>query len=175
VKDQQLVKDFLKNRSEVAFSQLYREQTPALYKIALRLTRNAYTAEELIQEMWVVAASKLQYFRWEAKLKTWLTAILINLYKAEHRKSVRHESVELNDDLVATPVKENTIEVDDLEKAIANLPAGYREVIILHDVEGYKHKEIAKMLGVTEGTSKSQLFYARRMLRGFLNEYANKN
>lgn len=170
MEDQKLVHKFLKSRSEAAFSDLYRAKSPHLYKMALRLTQDQYQAEELLQEMWIIAIRKLPTFAWRSELKTWLCAILLNLFRAEVRKKgeVLFSLAEITDPVVE-PDKSygNTT---DLEQAIARLPPGYRQIIVLHDIEGYKHKEIAELLEITEGTSKSQLFHARKALREYLSE-----
>ncbi|MEL7001303.1 MAG: RNA polymerase sigma factor [Bacteroidota bacterium] len=174
--DKQLVSKFLKTRSEKAFSNLYRAKTPRLYQMALRLTaNNQYKAEELVQEMWCIAVRKLESFEWRSELKTWLTGILINLSR-EDRKRKEKEHL-LREELLEADLEQPSpanITTLDLEKALIALPAGYRQVIILHDIEGYKHKEIAEMMDISEGTSKSQLFHARKTLRNYLKE-GNEN
>ena len=137
--------------------------------MALRLSgNNNDTAEELIQETWVRAIHKLSSFQWKSSLLTWLTGILINLNRERFRSQIRER---LTEDLThEIEAYNDEIDVMDLEAAIASLPQGCREILILHDVEGYKHREIAELLGIEEGTSKSQLFYARRAIRKYLNK-----
>jgi len=170
--DKQLVRQFLKSRSEKAFSTLYRAKTPRLYQIALRLcAQDQHKAEELIQEMWMTAIRNLEGFQWRSELKTWLTGILINLHRDKRKKEER----EMN---ARQTISEEMIEYTgssffttyDLEKAISLLAPGFRQIIILHAIEGYKHKEIAALLDINEGTSKSQLFHAKKALRLLLNE-----
>ena len=171
VGDKKLVQDFLDTRSEDAFLRLYRGKTPHLYQMALRLTQDEYQSEELIQEMWLVAIKRLSDFQWKSELKTWLTGILINLYRSmrrEEEKEITTGAMQLSEELSITEIRNES--VADLEKAIAQLPGGYRQTIILHDIEGYKHREIAEILDVSIGTSKSQLFYARKALREYLTE-----
>jgi RNA polymerase sigma-70 factor (ECF subfamily) len=135
---------------------------------AMRLSANdVNVAEDLIQEMWIRAIQRIETFRWNSSLLTWLTGILVNLNRERFREKV-HEK--LSEEFSATLThKDSGVEVIDLENAIASLPVGYREILILHDVEGYKHREIAEMLNIDEGTSKSQLFNARRAMRKYLN------
>lgn len=163
--DQELVRDFLDSQSEAAFRRLYREKTPHLYQMALRLTAfNEFEADELVQKMWITAIKKLSGFTWKSTLKTWLTGILINLNRDELKKEASKKKV--TDSLsVQARVSSTSISGYDLEKALSNIPLGYRKVIILHDIEGYQHKEIAALLNINEGTSKSQLFQARKALR----------
>lgn len=174
--DRRLVNIFLKTRSERAFSNLYKAKTPRLYQMALRLTaHNQHEAEELVQEMWCIAIRKLADFEWRSELKTWLIGILINLSREQRKRNEKETGAR---DVFKETSNEPTIESDfstyDLEKALMALPAGYRQVIILHDIEGYKHKEIADLLDINEGTSKSQLFHARKALRIYLKE-GNEN
>jgi RNA polymerase sigma-70 factor, ECF subfamily len=163
--DREMVMQFLESRSDLAFRTLYRSKTPSLMQIAMRISGfKKDVAEELIQEMWIIAIRKLPEFEWKAELKTWLVAILINL--SRKKTKIIFESLES----IENKIDANFSGTDclDLEMGISQLPPGYREIIILHDVEGFKHNEIAEMLQISEGTSKSQLFQARKNLRGFL-------
>jgi len=171
--DKQLVDQFLKHKSEKAFNVLYKAKTPHLLQIAMRLT--AYDqpmSEDLIQEMWCLAIKKIHLFEWRSELKTWLTGILINLARNKWKEVERDELAHTV--LIArgeNSIAQNFITAYDLENAIKQLPAGYRQVIILHDIEGYKHNEIAHLLDINEGTSKSQLYQARKAMRNNLKEY----
>ena len=175
--DRRLVDEFLKSRSERAFTTLYKAKTPRLYQLALRLTaHNQHQAEELIQEMWFIAITKLVNFEWRSELMTWLTGILINLSKREKKQNNRE--IVSRETWVADWEEENNephFTTDDLENAMDKLSPGYRQVVILHDIEGYKHKEIAAMLNLNEGTSKSQLHHARKALRKYLKKGNEKN
>jgi RNA polymerase sigma factor (sigma-70 family) len=170
--DRKLVNDFLHSRSEKAFRTLYRSKTPHLYRMALRLTQNDTLSEELIQETWMVAIRKLAEFEWRSELKTWLVGILINLSRKKRKETESLEALEEAELTQASPIVDESWSITsmDLEAGIAKLPPGYRQIIVLHDIEGYKHKEIAELLDITEGTSKSQLFYARKALREYLSE-----
>lgn len=163
--DRELVEDFLKTRSDKAFRELYREKTPPLYQMALRLTAfNEFNAQELTQEMWVTAIRKLDTFQWKSSLKTWLIGILINLNRDETKRTLSKKKA-LDGFSELSGVKSTTSSGHDLELALSKLPIGYRTVIILHDIEGYQHNEIAVLLNIKEGTSKSQLFQARKALK----------
>ncbi len=171
--DRKLVNEFLTSRSENAFLNLYRSKTPHLYRMALRLTQDEYQSEELVQEMWVVAIRKLEHFEWRSELKTWLIGILINLSRSKRKE--KELAMDITEEMKLEASSEMSFaSAHDLENGIAELPPGYRQVIILHDIEGYKHKEIAELLDITEGTSKSQLFYARKALREYLSEDTSK-
>lgn len=151
---------------EDAFRTLYRAHTPALYALALRLTGSDQTeAEDLVQETWVRASRKMSGFRGESALRTWLCGVLINVRRERARSAWR--MVDAPDIEPATPPRDDA--AFDLERAIAALPSGARDIFVLYEVYGYAHREIAEMLGVVEGTSKSQLARARMLLRRALN------
>ncbi len=155
---------------EAAFRRLYRRHTPRLYQLALRLVGgDAAEAEDVVQDTWIKAMGRLETFRWESALGTWLGAISINLAREATRRRSRQREVPWGDDAeppAAAPLER--LEPVDLERAIAALPDRYRTVLVLHDVEGFTHEEIAAQLGVATGTSKSQLFWARRAARALL-------
>lgn len=163
--DRELVAAFIARRDEAAFRALYRRHTPALYAFALRLTSGREAdAEDLLQDAWIRAADRVRGFAWQSALRTWLCGILVNCW----RERVRRRTPDL-----AAPRDESPVQPDagaglDLDRAIASLPDGYRAVVVLHDVEGYTHEEIAGLLGIDAGTSKSQLSRARRTLRTWL-------
>lgn len=161
--ERDLVERYLRLREEESFRSLYRLHTPALYRVAWRMTGGSDDdASDIVQETWVRAARSLDRFAWRSSLRTWLIGITINLARELYRSN-RHACDVPLEDLVhrMDPIDERL----DLERAIAELPAGYREVLILHSIEGFTHKEIAAMLGIEEGTSKSQLFHARKAVR----------
>jgi RNA polymerase sigma-70 factor (ECF subfamily) len=161
--DQGLVERFLRNRDEETFREIYRRHTPALYLLALRLLAGSEAnAQEAVQETWIRACRLLRIFEWRSSLRTWLTGILIKCVKEMNHGANRYD--DLPDDLEG-PLGAEPTERMDLERAIAQLPFGYRHVLVLHDIEGYTHEEIGTQLGITSGTSKSQLFHARRALR----------
>jgi RNA polymerase sigma-70 factor (ECF subfamily) len=152
---------------ELAFRQLYRRHTPRLYLFVLRVLGGAEAdAEDVVQETWLKASDALGRFRWEASFGSWLTSIGLNVAREAMRRRGRRNEEEWTD-AVDRPAPEplERVEVMDLERAIRALPDGYRTVLLLHDVEGYRHEEIAERLGVSVGTSKSQLFHARRAMR----------
>ena len=171
--DRLLVGTFLASRDELAFRQLYTRYTPALYRFAMRLCCGSVPdAEEIIQDTWISAAGALERFRWESSLRTWLSGIALNCYR-QHVRSQKHNLT--SEDLGDHEAREPAItggERLDLEHALARLAERYRMVLVLHDVEGYTHEEIGQMLGVDAGTSKSQLFRARRRVREFLEPTA---
>jgi RNA polymerase sigma-70 factor (ECF subfamily) len=169
--DRTLAERVLERGDERAFRLLYRRHTPYLYQFALRLLGgNESDAEDVIQETWIRAVESLGSFRWEAGLRTWLGGIVLNLCRGVFRR--RSRTWLDGDDTIhrmAIAVQPQTDVRIDMERALAQLPDGYRTVLLLHDVEGYRHAEIASALGTTTGTSKSQLHRARRAVRRLLS------
>jgi len=167
--DRALVERFLSTREEQAFRLLYRRHAPALFRFATRLAGGREDGEDLLQETWIRAAGRLADFRWDSTLRTWLCGIAVNRWREVRRARSRRPALALV--APAAEADARTAEVPapdaamDLDRAIASLPDGYREVLVLHDVQGYTHEEIARMLEVETGTSKSQLSRARRALR----------
>ena len=154
-----------------AFEQLYRENLNRVYAICLRIAGDAGRAEELTQDVFVRAWERLASFEGKSAFSTWLHRLAVNVCLGERRsENVRVGKVFATDDLEAYERPGNASGSDpghaiDLERAIATLPPGARAVFVLHDVEGYKHEEIARMQGSAVGTCKAQLHRARRLLR----------
>jgi len=171
VPDRALADRVVEGRDESAFRALYARHTPALYAMAMRLGGEPADAEDAVHDAWLRAIEALPRFEWRSSLRTWLTAILLNRMRELDRQE-RH-AVPMEDDLAEAtePPAELPHKVDalDLDAAIRALPPGYRRVLVLHDVEGFTHDDIAALLGVTTGTSKSQLAHARRRLRRALS------
>ena len=164
--DRRLAGRFLATRDEAAFRSLYRRHASFLYRFLLQLSGgDAAAAEDGVQETWVRAARGLSGFAWRSSLKTWLAGIAIRWWREERRAAAREAELPGEDALPAAPAIRREIDRVDLERAIAALPAGYRRAILLHDVEGYTHAEVAEITGVDVGTSKSQLSRARAALR----------
>jgi RNA polymerase sigma-70 factor (ECF subfamily) len=154
---------------ERAFERLYRENLGRVYALCLRMTGDRTDAEELTQEAFVRAWQKIGSFRGESAFSTWLHRLTVNLVLTEFRtRQRRRDRVTLTDDLSAhdAPARSQAPrERVDLESAIASLPEGARHVFVLYEIEGYKHDEIASMMGIASGTTKAQLHRARRLLR----------
>ena len=160
-----------------AFERLYRQHLNRVFSLCARMVADRSRAEELTQDVFVRAWEKLHLFRGESSFGTWLHRLTVNVVlnarKVEGRQRSRYEE---NDDdagmdslpgVVGMPLAPG--DLLDLEEAITKLPPGARRVFVLHDVEGYKHEEIAEMLGVTSGATKAQLHRARLLLREALN------
>ncbi len=156
----------------VAFERLYRANMNRVFSICARMVSDRTAAEELTQDVFVRAWEKLALFRGDSAFTTWLHRLAVNVVlnarKTDARRLSRFETEEdVGDYASAMPLAPG--DLLDLEAAIATLPKGARRVFILHDVEGYKHEEIAEMLGVTSGACKAQLHRARLLLRARLN------
>ena len=160
-------------RGEIAaFEALYRAHLGRVYGLCLRLAGDAGKAEELTQDVFVRVWEKLSTFRGESAFSTWLQRLAVNLACDRVRSESRRSAWILSAGDLAPydrghrdPALPERL---DLEKAIALLPAGARAAFVLHDIEGYRHEEIAKLTGMAQGTSKSQLHRARRFLREVL-------
>jgi len=156
-----------------AFERLYREQVGRVYALCLRLTADPADAEERTQDVFVRAWQRLGSFRGESAFSSWLHRLAVNVVLGERRGTRRREQRVLPVDdpgaLERPGRPAGGVEPLDLERAIATLPAGAREVFVLFDVEGYHHEEIAELAGIAVGTSKAQLFRARRLLREMLD------
>jgi RNA polymerase sigma-70 factor, ECF subfamily len=161
-----------------AFELLYERHNRRVYSLCLRMTQNASEAEDLAQEVFIQLFRKIGSFRGESAFTTWLHRLTVNQVLMHFRKrGVRMEQTTEDGE---TPVQvvqgtENPSQMPvvdriALDKAVSQLPPGYRTVFILHDVEGHEHEEIARMLGCSVGTSKSQLHKARMKLRLLLRQ-----
>ena len=151
------------------FEALYREHHRRVYAIALRFARDPDRAEEIVQDAFVRVWRSLPSFNGTSKLSTWLHSIAVNAALDRVRARARHEARidrEVDLDRYAREVGRAMPTADlDLERALASLPDGAREIVILHYIEGYPCAEVAERLGIAEGTVKSQLHRARRLLK----------
>jgi RNA polymerase sigma-70 factor (ECF subfamily) len=160
-----------------AFEELYRAHAARLYSLALRMTGSAQDAEDVLQEAFLQAHRKLGGFRGESSLGTWLYRLAVNqcldFLRGRQAKMARAtDSLDAEtamEPVADEPVVPTAISRMDLERAIAQLPDGSRTAFVLHDVEGFAHHEVASLLGVSEGTSKSQVHKARLRLRALLS------
>ncbi len=159
-----------------AFEELYRAHAGRLYSVALRLLGNSADAEDILQEIFLAAHRKLDTFRGESALGTWLYRLATNLC-LDHLRSKTGRSNQVTDalddevglfDVRSSTLAEQAVTRMDLERALARLPEGCRAAFVLHDVEGLEHREVAEILGIAEGTSKSQVHKARLKLRALL-------
>jgi RNA polymerase sigma-70 factor (ECF subfamily) len=159
-----------------AFETLYHAHAGRVYALCLRMSGDAVAARELLQDVFVRAWEKLDTFRGDSAIGTWLHRLTVNVilmkWRAEGRRGEQGLDDGENGGAMGTQVATREAPAGlrlDLETAIAALPPGARQVLVLHDIEGYEHKEIGRLMGIAEGTSKAHLFRARRMLREALD------
>ncbi len=161
-----------------AFETLYERHNRRVYSLCLRMTANTAEAEDLAQEVFIQLFRKIGSFRGESAFTTWLHRLTVNQVLMHFRK--RGVKMEQTTDDGETPVqivrgtedpaRMPVVDRIALDKAVGQLPPGYRSVFVLHDVEGHEHEEVARLLGCSVGTSKSQLHKARMKLRTLLRQ-----
>ncbi len=155
-----------------AFEAIYRQHAPRIFALACRIAGSRADGEDLLQEIFLQAHRKLDSFKGDAALGTWLYRLATN-YCLDFVRSRRAKMDRVTDPLEGEPPGriggESPLVRIDLERAIEQLPDGCREAFVLHDVEGYDHREVGRLMGIAEGTSKSQVFKARARLRALLN------
>ena len=159
-----------------AFDELYAQHSTRLFNLAWRMCGTRSDAEDLLQEIFLLAYRKLPEFRGDAAVGTWLYRLAINKcldYLKSRQTRAGFATTTIDEDNMPTelstgPARDAGLKRLDLERAIARLPERARAAFLLHDVEGFQHQEIASILGISEGTSKSQVHKARLRLREFL-------
>jgi RNA polymerase sigma-70 factor (ECF subfamily) len=152
-----------------AFEELYRRHLPRVHSLVRRMTAGR-DADELTQDVFVRVWQKLGTFRGDSSFSTWLHRLAVNVVIERFRTDRTRRARLAGDALLDTlPARTQTRDIGmDFEAALERLPDGAREIFVLHDVEGYKHHEIATLLDISAGTSKAQLHRARMMLRKYL-------
>ncbi|HVB32996.1 MAG TPA: sigma-70 family RNA polymerase sigma factor [Patescibacteria group bacterium] len=166
-----------------AFERLYRLHSRRVYSLCLRMVGNPAAAEDLAQEAFLQLFRKIQTFRGESAFSTWLHRLTVNVVLMRLRRrnvmeTSLNELAEQDEESGAAPREigaadpklSGSVDRVNLDRAVSQLPPGYRAVFLLHDVEGYEHNEIADMMGCSIGNSKSQLHKARTRLRELLQE-----
>jgi RNA polymerase sigma factor (sigma-70 family) len=161
--ESELIQACLRNE-RLAQKELYERYCKAMYTLAYRITNDFELANDVLQDAFIKVFKNLSKFRQESTLGAWIKTIVVRTALSKIKKEPLTESLE------PRHIKENInwghrIDAEYLEKAIKALPDGYRVVFSLIEIEGYTHKEVAELLGISIGTSKSQLFYAKKRLR----------
>lgn len=159
-----------------AFELIYQRYHRRTYSLTLRMTNSQTEAEDLTQEVFIQLFRKIGSFRGDSAFSTWLHRLTVNQVLMHfRRRSVKNEKTSDDGEMpeqtvhgTSNPNKMPVIDRIALKKAIGELPNGYRNVFVLHDIEGFEHEEVARLLGISIGTSKSQLHKARLKLRGLL-------
>jgi RNA polymerase sigma-70 factor (ECF subfamily) len=173
-----------KEGDEQAFAALFDQHKRRVYSLCLRMTGNVVEAEDLLQDAFIQVFRKLETFRGDATFSTWLYRVVVNtvLMKLRRRRHMREvsldEPVRLESSLVPRDIGRSDLELMGtidriaLERAIQELPKGCRTIFMLHEMEGYEHHEIARLLRCSVGNSKSQLHKARLKMRELLFQEA---
>lgn len=163
----ELVQSCLKN-DRMAQKNLYDKYKKAMYTLAYRITGDFESANDVLQDAFVKVFRGLKAFRGESTLGAWIKTIVVRTaYSYLRKENMFPEPIE-NIPPSSQVDWGHYLDAEYLEQAILSLPEGYRTVFVLVEVEGYTHKEVAQLLGISEGTSKSQLFYSKKRLRELL-------
>jgi RNA polymerase sigma-70 factor (ECF subfamily) len=165
----------LREGETTAYEELYRRHGPRLFNLAYRMTGQAAEAEDLVQETFLQVFRRIGTFKGDAALGTWLYRLSMNLcldrLRSKAGRSDRQTS-SIEDirewRLAGRGSLDGSVRKIDLERAVATLPDACRAAFLLHDVEGFEHQEVGRMLGISDGTSKSQVHKARLRIREFL-------
>lgn len=170
--DRKLVKQ-CKNGSHKAFDDLYAKYSPVLFGICLRYARDYSSAEDILQEAFITIINKIEGYRFEGSFEGWLKRVTVNTAINYIRKQSRQNLFRIDDESYHDPPSQeadvvSSLSEKELMQHIQALPDGYRTVFNMFVIEGYKHTEIAEILGVTESTSRTQLAKARRTLQNEL-------
>jgi RNA polymerase sigma-70 factor (ECF subfamily) len=156
-----------------AFEAVYRAHAPAVHALCRRMCGNERDARDLVQDVFVRAWEKLESFRGQSSLATWLHRLAVNVV-LNHLRTSKRDGLRLIDDVddatfgARSPAGSVETAID-MDWALAQLPAGARSVFVLHDIQGYSHDEIAQMTGIATGTARAQLWRARRALTRLLD------
>ena len=152
------------NQNRLAQKELYERYKRAMYTLAYRLTNSFEAADEVLQDAFLQVFKNLESFKSESTLGAWIKTIVIRMAYKKIKTKVIFEELppQYFDEKIAY---DNTLNAEYLERAIQSLPEGFRAVFTLIEIEGFKHQEVAEMLNISEGTSKSQLFHAKKRLR----------
>lgn len=169
----------LTDADQELFHELYQTHHRRVYSLCLRMSHDISEAEDLTQEVFVLLFRKVGSFRGDSAFTTWLHRLTVNhvlMHFRKHKRRLRSEQLTENGEMpvpgAAANKRTNIVDRILLSEVMAKLPNGYREAVILHDIHGFEHKEIARRKGRTEGTSKSQLHKARVTLRALITQPA---
>lgn len=165
--DAQLIEQCL-NHERLAQKELYDRYKTAMYTLAYRMTNDFSLADEVLQDAFLQAFRYLHTFRQDSTFGAWLKTILVRTAYKKIKSTVHFEDIEQHRQEQID--WGNHLDTDYLEQAIQALPTGYRSVFILIEIEGYTHQETGDILGISAGTSKSQLYHAKKRLRAFLEK-----
>jgi len=169
--EQELIDRCLK-KDRIAQHQLYMKYKDAMFTILFRILNDREEASDALQDTFISVFKGLHQFKFQSTLGAWIKTITVRTGISKQKKLVRMNSEGLENIENSEPIAwSDGLTTEALEKAIAALPDGYRTSFLLIEVEGYSHKEVAKMMNKSEGTSKSQLFHAKKALQKILKDY----
>lgn len=172
--DQNKIIQRVQNGDRQAFETLYHQHVGRIYSICLRMVANDLYAEELTQEVFVRTWDRIQSFRGDGSFDGWLQRLAVNTVLTDLRMQKRRRNHTFTTDNLGRYERDNPAPSPgmrlDLEAAIAGLPSRARLIFVLYDIEGFRHDEIARQLGIAVGTSKTQLHRARKLLREALQK-----
>jgi RNA polymerase sigma-70 factor (ECF subfamily) len=157
---------------ERKLEEIYEDHVAMVYNICYRMFANRADAQDATQDVFIKVYKNLEGFRGRSKLSTWIYRITMN-YCIDRMRRKKLKTVELKE-WVTSPERDHDVRIQ-LEKAVASLPASYRGVFVLHDIQGFRHAEIAEILGITPGSSKSLLHRSRVILRKKLEGIRRRN
>jgi RNA polymerase sigma factor (sigma-70 family) len=176
--DQQLVKDCLKN-NRAAQQQLYNHYAPVMLGVCYRYTKSLADAEDVLQEGFIRVFKNLHQYRAEGELGAWIRRIMVTTALNFLKRNAKYQHDLAFDKLEMHPVTNDNPELllntKELASLIQQLPTGYQTIFNLHAVEGYTHVEIGAMLGITDGTSRSQYARARALIIAWIKKYHSDN
>lgn len=158
------------SNDRLAQKKLYDRYCNAMYTVAYRITGDFELANDVLQEAFIKIFRGLDKFRQESSLGAWIKTIVVRTALSKIKQRHTYEPLD-NQHFEQSINWGHSLDVEYLEKAIQALPEGYRAVFVLIEIEGYSHKEVAELLNISVGTSKSQLFHAKKRLREALKDY----
>lgn len=173
-----LIKECLQN-NRAAQKQLYNQYAAVMLGVCYRYTKSIADAEDILQEGFVRVFKNLHQYRFEGELGAWIRRIMVTTALNYLKRNARYQSDLAFDKLEMHPVTDENPEIlldtKELASLIQQLPTGYQTIFNLHAVEGYTHVEIGKMLGITDGTSRSQYARARALITTWIKKYYTDN
>jgi RNA polymerase sigma factor (sigma-70 family) len=160
-----------KRNERIAQKRLYYKYCNAMYTISLRMLKNEDDAHDALQDAFIQVFKGIKSFRGESTIGAWIKTIVIRSALSKLKRDIFHVHEEIDERIHSnTDAQSPELSSEYIEKVIMTLPTGYRTVFLLIEVEGYTHKEVAEMLNISEGTSKSQLFSAKKLLKTLLKD-----
>ncbi len=157
----------------LAQKSLYDQYSPVMYSICMRYAKNAENARDLLQESFIKVFEGLKYFRFQGSFEGWLKRVAVNTcldFNKKLKSEPYNEELDLHAQIGQQETMNTGLQAKDLIHLLQKLPVGYRTVFNLYAIEGYSHSEIADSLGISDNTSKTQLFKARKLLQAMLAE-----